>query len=157
MPLAPKLSLWPYVVPVLLLVCSNIFMTLAWYGHLKFKTSPIFLVIVVSWGIAFVEYCFMVPANRMGNAVYSPAELKSIQEVITLIVFAAFTAIYFGNRSRSFRAQASRLLRLARCWFSRATPEQELEATPGIEPGCADLQSAASPLRHVANLDAANT
>ena len=70
-------------------------MTLAWYGHLKFKTSPIFLVIVVSWGIAFVEYCFMVPANRMGNAVYSPAELKSIQEVITLIVFAAFTAIYF--------------------------------------------------------------
>ena len=95
MPLAPKLSLWPYVVPVLLLVCSNIFMTLAWYGHLKFKTSPIFLVIVVSWGIAFVEYCFMVPANRMGNDVYSPAELKSIQEVITLIVFAGFTAIYF--------------------------------------------------------------
>ena len=70
-------------------------MTVAWYGHLKFKTSPIFLAIVVSWGIAFVEYCFAVPANRMGNAVYSPAELKSIQEVITLIVFAGFTAIYF--------------------------------------------------------------
>ena len=68
---------------------------LAWYGHLKFKTSPIFLAIVVSWGIAFVEYCFAVPANRIGNAVYSPAELKSIQEVITLIVFAGFTAIYF--------------------------------------------------------------
>ena len=98
MPLAPKLSLWPYVVPVLLLACSNIFMTLAWYGHLKFKTSPIFLVIVVSWGIAFVEYCFMVPANRMGNAVYSPAELKSIQEVITLIVFAVFSVCYLGER-----------------------------------------------------------
>jgi uncharacterized protein len=96
MPLASKLpGLWPYVAPVLLLACSNIFMTLAWYGHLKFKTSPIFLAIVVSWGIAFVEYCFAVPANRIGNAVYSPAELKSIQEVITLIVFAGFTAIYF--------------------------------------------------------------
>jgi uncharacterized protein (DUF486 family) len=70
-------------------------MTLAWYGHLKFKTSPLMVVILVSWGIAFVEYCFAVPANRIGNAVYSPAELKSIQEVITLIVFAGFTAIYF--------------------------------------------------------------
>jgi uncharacterized protein (DUF486 family) len=70
-------------------------MTVAWYGHLKFKTVPLVTVVLVSWGIAFVEYCFAVPANRFGSAVYSPAELKTLQEVITLIVFAGFTAIYF--------------------------------------------------------------
>ena len=70
-------------------------MTLAWYGHLKFKSVPLVTVVLVSWGIAFVEYCFAVPANRIGNAVYSPAELKTMQEVITLIVFAGFTAVYF--------------------------------------------------------------
>jgi hypothetical protein len=66
-------------------------MTIAWYGHLKFKSVPLVTVVMVSWGIAFVEYCFAVPANRIGSAVYSPAELKTIQEVITLIVFAGFT------------------------------------------------------------------
>ena len=86
---------WSFVAPVVLLVCSNVFMTLAWYGHLKFKSVPLVTVILVSWGIAFVEYCFAVPANRIGSAVYSPAELKTIQEVITLIVFAGFTAVYF--------------------------------------------------------------
>jgi uncharacterized protein (DUF486 family) len=80
---------------VLLLSCSNIFMTFAWYGNLKFKAWTMVFAILVSWGIAFVEYCFAVPANRIGNAIYSPAELKSIQEVITLIVFAGFTAFYF--------------------------------------------------------------
>jgi uncharacterized protein (DUF486 family) len=70
-------------------------MTLAWYGHLKFKSVLLITVILVSWGIAFVEYCFAVPANRFGSAVYTPAELKTIQEVITLAVFAGFTAIYF--------------------------------------------------------------
>ena len=69
-------------------------MTLAWYGHLKFKSVPL-VTVIVSWGIAFVEYCLAVPANRIGTAVYSPAELKTIQEVITLIVFAGFTAVYF--------------------------------------------------------------
>jgi uncharacterized protein len=88
-------GLWAYLAPVILLVCSNLFMTLAWYGHLKFKTVPLITVILVSWGIAFVEYCFAVPANRIGNAVYSPAELKTIQEVVTLVVFAGFTAVYF--------------------------------------------------------------
>ena len=87
--------LWPYLAPILLLSCSNIFMTIAWYGHLKFKAWPMALAIVVSWGIAFVDYCFAVPANRIGNAVYSPAELKSMQEIITLTVFAGFTAVYF--------------------------------------------------------------
>lgn len=86
---------WSFLAPVVLLVCSNLFMTLAWYGHLKFKSVPLVTVILVSWGIAFVEYCFAVPANRIGSAVYSPAELKTIQEVITLIVFAGFTAVYF--------------------------------------------------------------
>jgi uncharacterized protein len=86
---------WSYLAPVFLLISSNLFMTLAWYGHLKFKSVPLLLVIFVSWGIAFVEYCFAVPANRIGSAVYSPAELKTIQEVITLAVFAGFTAFYF--------------------------------------------------------------
>jgi uncharacterized protein (DUF486 family) len=89
------LAPWSYFAPIVLLVCSNLFMTLAWYGHLKFKSVPLVTVILVSWGIAFVEYCFAVPANRIGSAVYSPAELKTIQEVITLIVFAGFTAVYF--------------------------------------------------------------
>ena len=69
-------------------------MTFAWYGHLKFKSSPLFLVILVSWGIAFVEYVFQVPANRIGHSVYSAAELKTIQEVISLTVFALFSVLY---------------------------------------------------------------
>ena len=91
------LALGAYLTPILLLFCSNVFMTIAWYGHLKYKAVPLAIVILVSWGIAFVEYCFAVPANRLGSAVYSPAELKTIQEVITLIVFAGFTAIYFNQ------------------------------------------------------------
>lgn len=79
--------------PVLLLVLSNIFMTIAWYGHLKFKTAPLMLVIFASWGIAFVEYCLAVPANRIGHQVYSAAELKTMQEVITLTVFAFFSVL----------------------------------------------------------------
>jgi uncharacterized protein (DUF486 family) len=79
---------WSYIAPIVMLFLSNLFMTLAWYGHLKFKAVSLVVVILVSWGIAFVEYCFAVPANRIGSAVYSPAELKTIQEVITLIVFA---------------------------------------------------------------------
>jgi len=84
----------PYVLPVLLLICSNIFMTLAWYGHLRFKEVPLLGVIVASWAIAFVEYCMAVPANRWGSAVYTTAQLKTIQEVITLLVFAGFSILY---------------------------------------------------------------
>src|SRR5580692_10025860 len=76
--------------PFVLLTLSNIFMTFAWYGHLKFKDKPIWAVIVVSWGIAFFEYLLQVPANRWGSNVYSPAQLKIIQEVITLAVFCGF-------------------------------------------------------------------
>jgi uncharacterized protein (DUF486 family) len=81
----------PFVLPVLLLLVSNVFMTVAWYGHLKFKETTLPIVIAASWGIALVEYCFAVPANRIGHAVYSAAELKTIQEVITLLVFAGFS------------------------------------------------------------------
>ena len=79
---------------VALLTISNVFMTIAWYGHLKFKDSPLFMVILASWGIAFVEHCFQVPANRIGHAQFSVAQLKAIQEVITLVVFSIFSVVY---------------------------------------------------------------
>ena len=79
---------------VLLLTISNIFMTFAWYWHLKYKNSPLWIAIGVSWMIAFVEYCFQVPANRIGSYRYSAAQLKTIQEVITLVVFSIFSILY---------------------------------------------------------------
>ncbi|MBN9243614.1 MAG: DMT family protein [Mesorhizobium sp.] len=84
----------PKVLPVLMLVCSNVFMTFAWYGHLKFKASPIWMAVIVSWMIAFFEYWLAVPANRIGSQAYSAAELKTIQEVVTLSVFAVFSVFY---------------------------------------------------------------
>jgi len=90
----PSLPISPYLLPVLLLIGSNIFMTLAWYGHLKFKETPLATVILVSWGIALIEYCLAVPANRWGHSVYSAAQLKTIQEVVTLVVFAGFSVLY---------------------------------------------------------------
>ena len=86
--------------PVALLTTSNVFMTFAWYGHLKYKSSPLWLVIVASWGIAFFEYVLMVPANRWGNSMYSVAQLKIIQEVITLSVFSVFMIYYIGDKLR---------------------------------------------------------
>jgi uncharacterized protein (DUF486 family) len=82
------------VLPILMLIGSNVFMTFAWYGHLRFKAAPLLVVIIASWGIAFVEYCLAVPANRWGNAVYSTAQLKTIQEIITLLIFAAFSVFF---------------------------------------------------------------
>ncbi len=79
---------------ILLLTISNIFMTFAWYGHLKYKESPLWIAILASWGIAFVEYCFQVPANRIGHYDFTAAQLKTIQEVITLIVFCVFSVVY---------------------------------------------------------------
>jgi uncharacterized protein (DUF486 family) len=96
----PNFAVPPAVLPVLMLFASNIFMTFAWYGHLKFKSSPLLLAIVVSWGIAFFEYCFAVPANRFGSAIYSTAQLKTIQEVVTLTVFAGFSVFYLGEAFR---------------------------------------------------------
>jgi uncharacterized protein (DUF486 family) len=90
----PSLPISPYILPILMLMGSNIFMTTAWYGHLRFKSAPLAVVIVASWGIAFLEYCLAVPANRWGSAVYTTAQLKTIQEVITLLVFAGFSIVY---------------------------------------------------------------
>ncbi len=84
----------PKVLPVLLLVASNVFMTFAWYGHLKFKAAPLYAAVLLSWMIAFVEYWLAVPANRIGHQVYSAAELKTMQEVITLAVFVVFSVFY---------------------------------------------------------------
>jgi hypothetical protein len=90
----------PWLTPILLLCCSNVFMTFAWYGQLKFPAVPLWLVVLVSWGIAFFEYCLAVPANRIGHTVYSAAQLKTMQEVITLAVFAVFSATYLGEALR---------------------------------------------------------
>ena len=89
---------WTTIVPILLLVASNVFMTFAWYGQLKVEHRAMWLIVLISWGIAFFEYCLAVPANRIGRAVYDPAELKAMQEVITLAVFAVFSVTYLGER-----------------------------------------------------------
>ena len=94
----PALS--PQITAIGLLVLSNVFMTFAWYGHLKFKASPLWIVVMASWSIAFFEYCLQVPANRVGHQVFSAAELKTIQEVIALLVFAVFSVTYLGEAMR---------------------------------------------------------
>ena len=85
---------------IILLTISNIFMTFAWYGHLKYRHAPLFKVIIISWLIAFLEYCFQVPANRIGSYEFSVAQLKTIQEVITLAVFSVFSVLYLGQPIR---------------------------------------------------------
>ena len=85
---------------IILLIFSNVFMTFAWYGHLKFKSAPLLLVILISWGIALFEYCFQVPANRIGHEFFSAAQLKTIQEVITLVVFSVFSVLYLKEEFR---------------------------------------------------------
>ena len=90
-------SLSAYLLPILLLVGSNLFMTAAWYGHLRFTDKPLWGVVLASWGIAFFEYCLQVPANRWGHQVYSAPQLKGMQEVITLLVFAGFSTWYLGE------------------------------------------------------------
>lgn len=90
MPLLSPSSL----LPIALLFASNVFMTFAWYGHLRFKSAPLAAVVLISWGIALIEYCFAVPANRWGSEIYSAAQLKTIQEVVTLVVFAGFSIFY---------------------------------------------------------------
>ena len=87
----------PYLAPIVLLFCSNVFMTFAWYGQLKFPNAVLWQVVLVSWGIAFFEYCLAVPANRIGHQVYSAAQLKTMQEIITLLVFGVFSVMYLGE------------------------------------------------------------
>lgn len=85
---------------IILLFGSNLFMTAAWYGHLKYRDVALWKVILVSWGIAFFEYCLQVPANRIGAAEFSGSQLKVIQEVVTLVVFAGFAVFYLGETLR---------------------------------------------------------
>jgi hypothetical protein len=87
----------PYLAPIVLLFCSNVFMTFAWYGQLKFPNAVLWQVVIISWGIAFFEYCLAVPANRIGHQVYSAAQLKTLQEIITLLVFGVFSVTYLGE------------------------------------------------------------
>ena len=84
----------PYVLPILMLIASNVFMTFAWYGHLHYTNKPLWMAVIASWAIAFFEYWLAVPANRIGYQVYNAAELKTMQEVITFIVFSVF---YLGQ------------------------------------------------------------
>lgn len=86
-----------WLVPISLLLVSNVFMTFAWYGHLKYKSTALGWVILASWGIAFFEYCFQVPANRWGHGIYTAAQLKTIQEVLSLSVFAVFSVFWLGE------------------------------------------------------------
>ena len=88
---------WSQLAPVLMLVASNVFMTFAWYGQLKVEHRPLWLIVLIGWGIAFFEYCLAVPANRIGHQVYSAAQLKTMQEIITLLVFAVFSVTYLGE------------------------------------------------------------
>ena len=85
---------------VILLTISNIFMTFAWYGHLRHRSAPLWEAIVVSWGIAFFEYCFQVPANRIGYSTMTVSQLKVIQEIITLVVFSVFSVLYLKEQMR---------------------------------------------------------
>ena len=90
--------MFKYVSPIVLLIISNVFMTFAWYGHLKHKNSALWIVILASWLIAFFEYCFQVPANRIGHSVYNVVQLKTIQEVITLVIFSLFSVLYLKEQ-----------------------------------------------------------
>ncbi len=92
--------------PILLLLASNVFMTFAWYGHLKFKNSPLWLVVLASWGIAFFEYCRTAPANRWGHGTYSATQLKIMQEVITLNVFCVFAAVFFVRLEAAYNSSS---------------------------------------------------
>ena len=104
---------WQFATPILLLCISNVFMTFGWYGQLKYPAAPLWLLIPLCWGIALFEYCFAVPANHFGHRVYSAAQLKTMQEVITLVVFAGFSVWYLGEPLRWNHDVAFALLVLA--------------------------------------------
>ena len=129
---------------VLLLIVSNLFMTLAWYGHLKFMPGarwPMFAVILASWGVAFFEYCFQVPANRIGYQTFSATQLKIIQEAISLGVFCLFAAAVLGERIR-WNHILSFVLVLGAVWLAFLKPRDGGAARPGVpEPPAAELSA----------------
>ncbi len=106
--------------PIVMLLASNIFMTFAWYGHLKHKGTAIWIAIVASWGIAFFEYCLAVPANRIGSSVYSTAQLKTMQEVITLVVFSGFSVFWLRESLTINHAIGFALIALGASFVFRA-------------------------------------
>lgn len=108
---------WPLLLPIVLLSVSNIFMTFAWYGQLRYPATPLWILVLAGWGIAFFEYCFAVPANHFGHRTYSAAQLKTIQEIITLVVFAVFSVSFLGETLRWNHAVAFGFLVLA-AYFS---------------------------------------
>ncbi|PAW85125.1 MAG: hypothetical protein B9S33_10390 [Pedosphaera sp. Tous-C6FEB] len=118
--------------PIALLVASNVFMTFAWYGHLKFKHTPLWVVILASWGIAFFEYCLMVPANRWGHGTYSATQLKIMQEVITLLVFCAFAVLYLGEKLRWNHFAAFACVIAAVCFVRLDTGDPASGPTPPL-------------------------
>ena len=124
---------------VLLLTVSNVFMTFAWYGHLKFKSSPLWIAIFASWGIAFVEYCFQVPANRIGHNTFTAAQLKVMQEVITLLVFGVFTILYLKEQPRwnEFVGFALILLAVLFVFGFRSNPKDALDPANVPKPAVA--------------------
>ncbi|NBR85866.1 MAG: hypothetical protein EB141_10505 [Verrucomicrobia bacterium] len=118
--------------PVVLLLGSNVFMTFAWYGHLKFKNSPLWLVVLASWGIAFFEYCLMVPANRWGHGAYSATQLKIMQEVITILVFCGFAVGYLGEKLK-WNHYAAFACVIAAVFFVQLDPGNRSGITPPAE------------------------
>lgn len=131
---------------IVLLTISNIFMTFAWYGHLKFRTSALWKVILVSWGIAFFEYCFQVPANRIGSYEFSTAQLKTIQEVITLSVFSVFSIFYLGekikwNYAAGFGCIALAVFFVFHKWSAIPAPIRALDAAAATRPRPAASQN----------------
>ncbi len=137
----PQPFVSPYLLPILLLIASNVFMTFAWYGHLRFKAVPLAAVIVVSWGIAFVEYCFAVPANRWGSEVYSAAQLKTLQEIITLIAFAGFSIFYLHQSLTWNHVLASVSSRSDRFSFSmhRCRRRRRIASPRDVGRGCRSM------------------
>ena len=111
----------PHLTPIALLLASNVFMTLAWYGHLKYKAHPLWIVILASWGIAFFEYVLQVPANRLGHAghggPFTLVQLKVVQEVITLVVFAVFTLVAFRSEPLRWNHALAAVLLVAAVWL----------------------------------------
>src|SRR5213079_1209792 len=132
---------------ILLLTISNIFMTFAWYGHLKFRGEALWKVILVSWGIAFFEYCFQVPANRIGSATFSTAQLKIIQEVITLLVFTVFSILYLRESFKWNYAAGFACILLAVFFvfhdFSRSRPPAKASVSDEGRSGFASRAKAA--------------
>jgi uncharacterized protein (DUF486 family) len=126
---------------IVLLTISNVFMTFAWYGHLRFKDAPLWLVVLVSWGIAFFEYCFQVPANRYGHGQFTASQLKIIQEVITLLVFAGFSVWFLHERLR-WNDVAGFALIAAAVFVMFVLRPSEIPATPRASASTASAKSA---------------